>query len=764
MKYRNMLPFVALSVLILTSCDDNKMEWYKDPTHGAVTSSELPLQLAEKISRYKPLKEYLSDPNFKLGIGVGMDEYLGDETTTTIVNENFNDLTIGYAMKHGPMVDSKGNLKFDKVDQLFTKTIEAGISIYGHCLIWHTNQNASYLDSLIAPEVIPGPAGSNLLDLSGIEDGTFDGWNRKNGSDAMSIVEGEGLTATSKALKFAVGSSVTAAHSVQLYTPDISAVSGHNYEISFFVRSDNPGKARLTFDGLGNNYPYKDWYATGGSWTEAFETTSQWQQVKITVNDFVSTTFQIAFEFGYLPDVTYYVDNIVVTDKDAEPTVVNLISNGDFESKAITPWGAWSSGKATISEEGEGYGSSYSMKLTSSVDGGAGNAYKAQAGYGFDTPLEVGKTYEFSAMIKASVSTTFQIQIQNSTSYAGECYVDGNVSTTWTEFKKEFTVSKEDMNRFCINFGVSAGDYYIDNIVLSEKVVETRAVTRASGPPILEFCESNKIMTKGHAIIYGMRRWGHPDWMPSDRKEMEFYFEKHIQELALRYKDRIQIWDVVNEPMDDGKTSDIKTGKGKTDLASDEFYWQDYFLTPKDYAVEAFKLARQYGNPDNKLFINDYNLEYNLNKCDGLIKYVEYIESKGATVDGIGTQMHIAIDSNKDNIAQMFQKLGATGKLIKVSELDIKVNTSSPTTENLAQQAEMYQYVIDMYKKYIPADKQYGITIWGVSDNEKEHVNWIPNDAPNLWDANYARKHAYKGVADGLAGKDVSGDFTGDLE
>lgn len=42
MKYRNMLPFVALSVLILTSCDDNKMEWYKDPTHGAVTSSELP--------------------------------------------------------------------------------------------------------------------------------------------------------------------------------------------------------------------------------------------------------------------------------------------------------------------------------------------------------------------------------------------------------------------------------------------------------------------------------------------------------------------------------------------------------------------------------------------------------------------------------------------------------------------------------------------------------------------------------------------------
>ena len=53
MKYRNMLPFVALSVLILTSCDDNKMEWYKDPTHGAVTSSELyfPFPALEAVDR-----------------------------------------------------------------------------------------------------------------------------------------------------------------------------------------------------------------------------------------------------------------------------------------------------------------------------------------------------------------------------------------------------------------------------------------------------------------------------------------------------------------------------------------------------------------------------------------------------------------------------------------------------------------------------------------------------------------------------------------
>ena len=112
----------------------------------------------------------------------------------------------------------------------------------------------------------------------------------------------------------------------------------------------------------------------------------------------------------------------------------------------------------------------------------------------------------------------------------------------------------------------------------------------------------------------------------------------------------------------------------------------------------------------------------------------------------------------------MFQKLAATGKLIKVSELDIKVNTKTPTIDDYAKQSAMYQFVIDSYRTIIPVNQQYGITIWGVSDNPKEHEYWIPDDAPNLWDKDYKRKHAYKGVADGLAGEDVSKGFSGDIK
>lgn len=589
MKYRNMLPFVALSALVLTSCDDNKMEWYQDPAHGAITSSELPLQLAEKISRYEPLKAYLSDPNFKLGIGVGMDEYLGDETTTTIVNENFNDLTIGYAMKHAPMVDSKGSLKFDKVDQLFAKTTEAVVSIYGHCLIWHSNQNASYLNSLIAPEVIPGPAGANLLQNGAFDENIASWGSWGSGKSVVEHSATEGVGEAKGCIKAVTNATSSGIWDLEIESEVVPVIEGHRYQISFFIKSEGVGAVRLAFKGMNTEYP-------NVNGQETIATSNNWQQIvynkELIGTDLMpaeGSKLQFRFDIGSVANMTYYIDDVVVIDLEDESAVVNLIA-------------------------------------------------------------------------------------------------------------------------------------------------------RASGPTIIEKTDEEK----EEIIKEAMKSW--------------------ISQMVTHCKNNVHAWDVVNEPMDDGKPSSIKSGKNKTDFASDEFYWQDYFLTPKDYAVEAFNLARQYGNADDKLFINDYNLEYSLAKCDGLIEYVKYIESKGATVDGIGTQMHIAIDSNKDNIAQMFQKLAATGKLIKVSELDIKVNTSSPTTENLAQQAEMYQYVIDMYKKYIPLNQQYGITIWGVSDNEKEHVNWIPDDAPNLWDANYARKHAYKGVADGLAGKDVSEGFTGDLQ
>lgn len=724
MKFKNILSVIALTSVLFPSCDDEIMEWKDIEGHGEVTTAELPLPLAEKIERYEPLKTYT---DLILGLGLGAELYINEEVYGTIANENFDELTAGYAMKHGPMVNSSGELNFETADAFVSKARAAGLNVFGHTLIWHTNQNASYLNSLLAPTVIPGASGSNSLDLSGLKDGSLSGWDAANPGDGISVEDGEGLSSTTQAVKMVAGASASNPWNLQLISPDIPVVSGHNYEVSFYVKSDQPGQGRISFSGLSNNYPWHDWYATGGSYTEAFDTTSEWQQVKFPVNDFTGTTFKMNFDMGYLPGVTYYIDvnTLSVVDLDAQPE--SLITNGDFEDGTINPWGGWGNGSTRdISANGEGYGDTgYAMVLTNPV---AANNYSAQQVYTFSQPLEEGKEYTCSFMVKATTNAALQVEVQ-SDDYSADYYGGISVGTAWTEIVRTITPSTADRTKFIFDFGETATTFYIDNVSFIPN-----EGGGGSEPTIIEKTDEEK----AEIIETAMEDW--------------------ISKMVDHYKNDVFAWDVVNEPMkEDGTLRDGNV----TELADDEFYWVKYL--GKDYAVKAFTLARQYGNATDKLFINDYNLESRLDKCDGLIEYVNYIESQGAQVDGIGTQMHVSLNTDKDNIVEMFKKLAASGKLIKVSELDVRLGTANPTPEQLLQQSDMYQFIIDKYIEHIPASQQHGITIWSMSDNEIEHEYWLPGESPNLWDANYQRKPAYMGVANGLAGRDVSEDFSGEL-
>lgn len=110
----------------------------------------------------------------------------------------------------------------------------------------------------------------------------------------------------------------------------------------------------------------------------------------------------------------------------------------------------------------------------------------------------------------------------------------------------------------------------------------------------------------------------------------------------------------------------------------------------------------------------------------------------------------------------MFQTLAATGKLVRVTELDVALGTSSPSAAQYKCQSDCYKMIFESYKENVPQAQQSGITIWGLSDNADEHVYWIPDDAPNIFDSNYLRKWAYKGVCDGIAGEDLGLKYGGD--
>jgi GH35 family endo-1,4-beta-xylanase len=241
----------------------------------------------------------------------------------------------------------------------------------------------------------------------------------------------------------------------------------------------------------------------------------------------------------------------------------------------------------------------------------------------------------------------------------------------------------------------------------------------------------------------------------------------------------VKQWDVVNEPITDGSylwrgvdegswsTDDSTPVENATDgltlnWADGHWYW-GYFIG-KDYAAKAFQYARDAIGSDAKLYVNDYNLETSPDKLNALIDFVKYIDANGGKVDGIGTQMHLTYNAiTRDQVDAMFKTLAATGKLVRISEFDVAMGTATPSLEQYQTQSDVYKMVIESYKANIPEAQRGGICIWGLSDAADEHTYWIPDDAPNIFDKVYARKIAYKGVCDAIAGQDIGASFSGDL-
>lgn len=685
----------------------------------------------EAIDAYQALKTYLNKeahPNFKFGTALSLSEYVNKGVMYRLANTNFDEIVMGYEMKHGAVVKADGKLDLINVKNLLKTASAAGIGVYGHTLCWHANQNATYLKGLIAPQIIEA---TSALDLAGLKDGSMNGWT-VSGATSQSVVDGEGMS-SGKAVKLVTSSTANAAWSMNMKTPVIPVDITKRYVVTFNIRSNKAGKGRISFSSdLNSQYPWTDWDGTGAK--EAFETNTSWKKIKFTVSGFKAgaTSFTFNFDLGYLPDVTYYIDvaSMSVLDEDSSSGLeANLYQNPDFEGSDMK-WTGNTGVSIAFTAAGQGAGGTgKAMAVTNSTV--RANAWESQVYYRLDPRIKAGDEYELKMDIKADVATTFGSQYHGDIGgYLGGGVGNIDVTTSWTSYTKRFTISSTnsaDVGALVFDLGKTATTFYFDNVSLR------RVNPNGGGTQTIEKSPEEKKTIITQALT------------------------TFISGMVDSCKSYVKAWDVVNEPISDGNSGKPYNLKTITEVTgtvpADVFFWQDYLGT--DYAVEAFKLARQHGKENDILFINDYNLEYSPKKCEELIDYVEYIESKGARVDGIGTQMHISITSDKQKIADMFTMLAATGKYIKVSELDIGlggVKTADATEEQYKQQADMYKYVIDKYFELVPASQRYGITIWSPKDSPA-NSSWRAGEPIGLWTEGYVRKPSYVGVAEALKGK-----------
>lgn len=328
---------------------------------------------------------------------------------------------------------------------------------------------------------------------------------------------------------------------------------------------------------------------------------------------------------------------------------------------------------------------------------------ESEASLGFKVSLAEGKTYELSfwAMSEASDRSV--------KASSGNQETTASLTSKWTKYSTSFTAAADGEAEFTLEAAAGA---CIDNI----RVV----LAGGQSAPVGKFYSSSLLEGElaDDAIGFAYKSW-------------VYAMIEHFDAYG---------WDVVNETFSDAYPSGFRD-KNNTDLSGyHKFLWGLYFGNQKNFVDKAFAYAKdalaKYGK-EAVLYINDYNLEYSDSKLGA---YCDYAKNN-PDVTGVGTQMHLDLQlpNLESKIDNMLRMLTGTGKLVRISELDIKAGNSK-----LKEQAELYKYIFQKYIEIVPEAQRGGITFWGFNDKD----SWVgESNHPLLWSGkNYAKKPAYDAI------------------
>lgn len=752
--------YLGLALLFVSaSCADDKFADFKTETPESIAKYEY-------LNAYDALKTYIDrgiHPNFKLGVGVAANDFLKGEVVRSVAAANFDEIVAGNAMKYASCVSNDGTMDFATVTKFIDAAKTAGLTVYGHTLCWHSQQNNKWLNSLIAGkeiEVDPDAANNFIKYICGEAGANI--WDKQaTYMLPVALEEGENYT----------------------FKVDIKAS-----EVCENLEFWPIWNASLNRDQWGGS---KDVQYLGGKGAIGTDwATYEW---KFTTN-FPLDKLQIVFgKFGG----TICFDNLVLVKDGTED---NLIQNGDFAEESMDGWGNnWQGPSYEIGMEG----SAPAVYYLNQIDNGM---------------METGKSMN-SFIVRESgkadvPGTILEGQGPDGKNCISITSISGAVNTHDTQF---FIVTNKEWqagDRFKISFWykataeadcetqchVTPGDYKHHVMLPANPHFTTEwqyyeatssIPTQGDGMRTIAF---NLNVDKANAHTYyfaditmqSEEKGNVIPITPEEKKEiLTNELERWIEGMMKACGGQVTAWDVVNEPVggDDKKVDSegnyllqSATNPSDNGVGGQNFYWQDFL--GEDYARIPIKFARKYfaeygGNPaDLKLFINDYNLESwwdNNHKVKSLINWIKRWESDGETkIDGIGTQMHVsyildevAQKQQEASIVEMFKLLAATGKLIKITELDMGIvekafgkgiKTELITFEQQQKMSAFYKFIIQKYFEIIPVEQQYGITQWAATDSPADS-GWRDGEPVGLWDLDYNRKPTYAGFADGLAGK-----------
>ncbi len=249
---------------------------------------------------------------------------------------------------------------------------------------------------------------------------------------------------------------------------------------------------------------------------------------------------------------------------------------------------------------------------------------------------------------------------------------------------------------------------------------------------LVDFAIEHGMVVRGHTLVWHIQN---PDWLEKgnwSKDELSDILENHIRNVVGHYKGKVAYWDVVNEALDDNG--------GFRDTI-----W--YRTFGEDYIEMAFRWAHE-ADPDALLFYNDYSTEGMNAKSNAVYRLVKKLVDKGVPIHGVGTQLHLTVDSpiSDASIARNIERLTEMQLSFHFTEVDVRVRDGDEYA--LDEQAKRYETLAKLAAYYPDVDM---FTMWGLTDK----YSWVPSwfkgyGRALIFDENYQEKPAYWALKDVL--------------
>ena len=712
MKLKNInfgLGLVAL--LALSSCADDKFSEYR-------TDMTKNLKEYQYLNNYEPLKKYVEDmkasgkcnPDFKLGIALAAPDFNKQELVYCLAGSNFEEMTAGNAMKYASCVKNDGTFDFNTVKDFVTNAQDAGLTIYGHTLAWHSQQNKKYLSKLIADKEIQVDPSQKVDKVDAYTD-----FSKMNSFPFDVMVY-------TPEIKDGILISKYPGKWYQYYVVDnypVDVDAKREYKVTAMIKASEDGQIDVQ---TGN------WGATT---SQKMSVSTQWKEQSVTFSGLTTEKAFVVFQPGdFAGDIS--CKWVKVTHSEAPVMEIETEVHKETYTDGDFPF--------------------YVMGCKPPVINGAihfvptGDWSQFFVMPGGDNELDEGDYVVYLDLTSDKDASGVDLTMQNGWGGTAQA-ITAKVPVAAGRHSVKIEMPKVEGGNYDIILKPQTADATLD--VHSVRVCK---ITKSNSIPLTD-------EEKKSRLTDAMGKW--------------------IDGMMEATNGYVTSWDVVNEALsgeDKDKDGKFELQHAATASADDKkncFYWQDY-LGDLDYVRLAVADARKSfaahnGDPEKlKLFINDYNLESDWDdngKLRSLIKWIHDWEADGVTkIDGIASQMHISCyadpntqKSKKDHIVKMLELMAKSGKLCKISELDMgyvdaagkEVTYDQMTEEQHKEMRDLYTFVLQKYFEIIPAAQQYGITQWCATDSPKDS-GWRPGLATGLWDLNYLRKHTYAGFAVGL--------------